>query len=68
MKPSIRRTAMTGTKMIGGTLQCTRENFSNRAQSNIRGEARSTSLRLRPSRSSARRVAIPKRYLAAALR
>src|SRR5690348_4874233 len=56
---------MTGTKMIGGTLQWTRENFSNRAQSNIRGEARRISLRLMPSRSSARRVAIRKTYLAA---
>ena len=30
--------------MIGGTLQWTRENFSNSAESNIRGEARRISL------------------------
>ena len=52
MKPSINMKAIVGPNRIGGTLGCTRESLSSTLESNIRGEARRVSLRLRPSRSS----------------
>ena len=45
-------TVITGRKMSTGTTGCTRESLSSRSESNIRGEAFSTSVR----RASMRRI------------
>src|SRR5437764_4790023 len=56
--PSTTRNTIVGPNRSGGIAGCTRESRSSRSDSNIRGEARSASLRLSPSRSSASWVAI----------
>src|SRR6478736_7805803 len=55
--------AITGPNRIGGTAGCTRESLSSRFDSNIRGEARSTSLRLSPWSSSLDAMAVNDSYL-----
>src|SRR5689334_21575230 len=55
--------AITGPNRIGGTAGCTRESLSSRSDSNIRGEALSTSLRLSPWSSSLDAIALNDSYL-----
>src|SRR5690242_9353160 len=55
--------AITGPNRIGGTAGCTRESLSSRFDSNIRGEARSTSLRLSPWSSSVDAMTVNDSYL-----
>ena len=57
-RPIDQQRVITGTNRIGGTVQCTRDSLSSRSLSNIRGEARSRSVRLRPWSSSVRGLAI----------
>src|SRR5262249_4244290 len=56
---------MTGPNRIGGTAGCTRDSLSSTSDSNIRGEALRTSLRLNPWSSSLDAMALNDSYLGA---